>query len=200
MNSDPRRLRCQFGISNVSDLGGRLPLEVRAVGTELAFQDTVLSRILLVRGHRVLLDSDLAGLYGVETSQLVRAVKRNIERFPDDFMFQLTPEEFVRINPVGGTRGGRRYAPYVFTEQGVAMLSSVLRSERAVAVNVEIMRAFVRLRSELLSHEQLTRRLDELESKYDEQFAVVFTAIRQLMSPPDPPPRHRIGFRPAEAP
>src|SRR5262245_33149935 len=126
--------------------------------------------ILLIRGHKVLLDEDLAALYGVATRVLVQAVHRNRPRFPDDFMFQLSEEEFARLrlqveisNP---RRGGRRYRPYAFTEQGVAMLSSVLRSERAVQVNIEIMRAFVRLRQLLASHEDLARRLDELEQKY----------------------------------
>ena len=119
--------------------------------------------ILLIRGHKVLLDSDLAGLYDVETKSLVRAVKRNIERFPSDFMFQLAADEFDRLRCQFGTsntgvgRGGRRYRPYAFTEQGVAMLSSVLRSPRAVAVNIEIMRAFVRLRQMLASHAELAR-------------------------------------------
>ncbi len=154
--------------------------------------------ILLLRGHRVMLDSDLATLYGVDTRVLVQAVKRNIDRFPDDFMFHLTAGEFqalrsqiVTSKPAG--RGGRRVAPYAFTEQGVAMLSSVLRSPRAVRVNIEIMRAFVRLRGLLASHVDLARKLDELEKRYDRQFAVVFDAIRQLMTPPATP-RPRIGF------
>lgn len=144
--------------------------------------------ILLVRGQKVMLDADLAALYGVETFNLNKAVKRNIDRFPEDFMFRLTSEEAERLRfqigmskPSG--RGGRRYLPHVFTEQGVAMLSSVLRSKRAAQVNVEIMRAFVRLRQILASHTDLARRLDELEKKYDKQFAAVFEAIRQLMAP-----------------
>ena len=148
--------------------------------------------ILLLRGHKVMLDHDLAALYGVETKSLVRAVKRNIERFPADFMFQLTGKEFERLRCQFGTsnvscgRGGRRYAPYAFTEQGVAMLSSVLRSPRAVAANIEIMRAFVRLRRMLSSNADLARKLDALEKKYDAQFKVVFDAIRELMSYPLP--------------
>jgi hypothetical protein len=157
--------------------------------------------ILLIRGHKVMLDSDLAALYGVETKSLVRAVKRNVERFPADFMFQLSPEEFEHLRYQFGTsnmargRGGRRYAPYAFTEQGVAMLSSALRSPRAVAVNVEIMRAFVRLRQMLASHADLARKLDALERKYDAQFKIVFDAIRELMVPPEAKPRRKIGFR-----
>jgi len=153
--------------------------------------------ILLIRGQKVLLDADLAALYSVETKILVKAVKRNADRFPGDFMFQLSPEEVARLRFQIGTskpgRGGRRYAPYAFTEQGVAMLSGVLRSPRAVRVNIEIMRAFVRLRSMLAAHSDLARRLDAMERTYDEQFRTVFEAIRRLMSPPEPP-RKRIGF------
>ena len=153
--------------------------------------------ILLIRGNKVLLDSSLAELYGVETRALVQAVRRNRDRFPDDFMLQLTREEFDDLKSQSvissSTWGGRRYPPYAFTEQGVAMLSSVLRSQRSVQVNIEIMRAFIRLRQMLASHEELSRRLDELEQKYDEHFRVVFDAIHQLMSPPAPP-RRRLGF------
>jgi len=154
--------------------------------------------IYLIRGEKVMLDRDLASLYGVETGALNRAVKRNLQRFPPDFMFQLTTEEsdFLRcqigISKKG--RGGRRFLPYVFTEQGVAMLSSVLNSERAILVNIEIMRAFVKLRQMLASNAELSRRLDELESKYDKQFRVVFDAIRQLMATPARG-RKEIGFR-----
>lgn len=155
--------------------------------------------ILLIRGHKVMLDADLAELYGVETKMLVRAVKRNINRFPDDFVFQLTKEEFENLRFQFGTSsewGGRRYWPYAFTEQGVAMLSSVLRSERAVQVNIEIMRAFVRMRQILATHEQFARRLDELEAKYaehDTKITLIFDAIRQLMAPPETK-RKPIGF------
>ena len=155
------------------------------------------SRILSLRGQRVMLDSDLAQLYGVATKALVRAVKRNAERFPPDFMFQLGSKETADLRHQTGTSsswGGRRYLPYAFTEQGVAMLSSVLRSAQAVSVNVEIMRAFVRLRAALADHRDLARRLDGLEAKYDHQFKVVFDAIRALMTPPEKPTR-RIGFR-----
>lgn len=145
-----------------------------------------------------MLDRDLAMLYEVETKMFNRAVKRNLKRFPSDFMFQLTAAEADVLRYQIGTskkgRGGRRYLPYVFTEQGVAMLSSVLNSERAVLVNIEIMRAFVKLRQLLASNAELSRRLNDLESKYDRQFKVVFDAIRKLMSPPVRD-RKEIGFR-----
>ena len=166
--------------------------------SELVPADRIERAILLIRGQKVLLDADLAALYGVETKVLVKAVKRNAERFPADFMFQLLPEEVTRLRFQIGTskggRGGRRYAPYAFTEQGVAMLSGVLRSPRAVHANIAIMRAFVRLRQMLATHADLARRLDELERKYDKQFRVVFEAIRELATPPEPSPK-QIGFR-----
>jgi len=141
----------------------------------------------------------LADLYGVETRVLVQAVKRNLDRFPDDFMFQLTAEELddlksQNVIPSASGWGGSRSRPYAFTEQGVAMLSSVLRSPRAVAVNVEIMRAFVRLREMLQSNTELARKLAALERKYDAQFRVVFDAIRELMAEPATSQR-RSGFR-----
>lgn len=144
--------------------------------------------ILLLRGHKVLLDADLAALYGVETKKLVRAVKRNAARFPADFMIRLTNQELAILRSQIGTSrswGGRRTLPLAFTEQGVAMLSTVLRSERAIQVNVEIMRTFVKLRIVLSSHEDLRRKLLQLESKYDAQFKSVFDAIRQLMEQPE---------------
>jgi hypothetical protein len=153
--------------------------------------------ILLIREQKVLIDAELATLYGVPTGALVQAVKRNLSRFPADFMFQLTPEEFKALRSQIVTskgKGGRRYPPYAFTEQGVAMLSSVLNSERAVLVNVEIMRTFVRLRQLLATHADLARKLDALEKKYDAQFKLVFDAIRALMAPPPEPRRGRIGF------
>ena len=162
-------------------------------------------RILPIRGQKVMLDADLATLYGVNTKVLNQAVKRNSERFPRDFMFRLTRKEADCLRDYGDSaalrsqivtsngRGGRRYLPLAFTEQGVAMLSSVLRSPRAVQVNIAIMRAFVKLREILATHRELARRLEELESRYDEQFKVVFDAIRALMSPPAKP-RRRIGF------
>ena len=154
------------------------------------------SRIVTVRGRRVMLDADLAALYGLPTKALVQAVKRNLERFPPDFMLQLTDAEFENLRSQFATSsqwGGRRYPPYAFTEQGVAMLSSVLRSKRAVQVNIEIMRAFVRLRRLLASHKDLARKLRELEQRYDGQFKLVFDAIRGLMSQPEIK-RRRIGF------
>ncbi len=152
--------------------------------------------ILVIRGEKVILDANLAALYGVDTRVLVQAVKRNAERFPPDFMFQLTQEEFALLRSQSVTSrgwGGRRYPPYAFTEQGVAMLSSVLKSPRAIQVNIEIMRAFVRLRQLLATHAELAQKLADLEAKYDEQFAVVFEAIKQLMTPPEPKHK-RIGF------
>ena len=154
--------------------------------------------ILLIRGQKVILDRDLASLYGVPTKAFNQAVKRNIERFPSDFMFQLNEEElanwrsqFVTSNPE--LKMALRRPPYAFTEQGVAMLSSVLRSERAVQVNIEIMRAFVCLRRLMASHEDLARKLASLERKYDKRFQAVFEAIRRLMAPP-PVKRRPIGF------
>jgi ORF6N domain len=155
--------------------------------------------ILLIRGKKVLLDLDLAVLYGVETRTLVQAVKRNRTRFPSDFMFQLSNRElgdwrshFVMSNP--GAKMGLRRPPYAFTEQGVAILSSVLRSEQAVAVIIEIMRAFVRLREILAGHAKLEQKLKEMESKYDGQFRVVFDAIRELMVAPKQLSKRAIGF------
>ncbi len=152
--------------------------------------------ILFFRGQKVLLDHDLAELYGVTTKALNRAVRRHRRRFPSDFMFQLSASEYANLRYQFGTSsrwGGRRYRPLAFSEQGVAMLSSVLASDRAIEVNIAIMRAFVALRGLLASHADLARKLDELETKYDEQFRMVFDAIRQLMQPPAPP-RGRIGF------
>ena len=164
----------------------------------------VASVILILRGHRVLLDEDLARLYGVETRVLVQAVKRNPKRFPKDFMLQLNAAEWSALRSqivISKTRrGGRRYAPYAFTEQGVAMLSSVLGSERAIAVNIEIMRAFVRMRQMLASNQELAKRLDQLEARiekklaaHDEAIAAILSAIRELMGTP-PPKRRPIGF------
>jgi len=153
--------------------------------------------ILSIRGEKVMLDSDLAELYGVETKVLNRAVKRNQSRFPSDFMFQLTPEETESLRCQIGTsnvgRGGRRYLPYAFTEHGALMLANVLNSERAAQTSVQVVRAFVRLRQMLASNAELSRKLAALEKKYDAQFKVVFAAIRQLMSPPAKPKRE-IGF------
>ena len=154
--------------------------------------------ILMLRGHKIIVDVELAALYGVTTRELVQAVKRNRERFPKDFMFTLTRSEaaILRSQSVISRpgHGGRRTLPFAFTEQGVAMLSSVLHSARAVRVNVEIMRAFVRLRQMFESNAGLASKLDELETRYDGQFAVVFEALRKLMQPPVIS-RKRIGFR-----
>jgi ORF6N domain len=164
---------------------------------------TIERRILLVRGQKVMLDSDLAGLYGVSTKRLNEQVRRNIRRFPADFMFQLSPDEAAALRSQNATleagRGKyRKYLPFVFTEQGVAMLSSVLKSERAVRVNIEIMRAFVRLRELIATNRDLARRLDHLEKRYNAQFKGVFDAIRQLMAPPEKS-RRSIGFRVEES-
>ncbi len=153
-------------------------------------------RILLLRGQKLLLSSDLAALYEVEARVLNQAVARNRERFPEDFMFALTAEEYANLksqNVTSSWGGARRAPPYAFTEQGVAMLSSVLRSERAVQVNIAIMRAFVKLREMLASHRELAEKLDLMEQKYDLQFKAVFDAIRELMEPPVKP-RIKIGF------
>jgi hypothetical protein len=177
----------------------------------LPLQSLIGSRILTLRAQRVMLDADLAELYGVQTKVLVQAVKRNLARFPGDFMFQLTAEEFANLRSQTVTssagHGGRRTAPYVFTEQGVAMLSSVLGSSRAIAVNIEIMRTFVRVRALAATHSDLAKRLGDLEEKTEAlvmshetfshntraQLKQVFDALRQLMTPPDPPKRP-IGF------
>ncbi len=159
------------------------------------------TRIFLIRGEKVMLSTHLAELYDVEPRALIQAVKRNIERFPEDFMFQLSAGEFANLKSqivISSWGGTRRAAPYAFTEQGVSMLSSVLRSKRAVMVNVEIMRAFVRLRQMLASNVALARKLAALEKKYDAQFKVVFDAIRELMTPPDPKKNRPIGFAPWE--
>lgn len=158
--------------------------------------------ILLVRGQRILLDSAIAALYGVPTKALIQAVKRNLERFPGDFMFQLRNQELVALrsqivtsNALG--RGGRRYAPYAFTEQGVAMLSSVLKSTRAIATNIEIMRAFVRMREVIYANRELAKKFAELEQKlatHDKAIADIFDAIRQLIAPNPPRISRKIGF------
>jgi hypothetical protein len=154
--------------------------------------------ILLIRGQKVILDADLAMLYGVETRVLNQAVTRNLKRFPRDFMFELTRKEIMRISQIVISFADLKYSKRVraFTEQGVAMLSSVLHSDRAIEVNIAIMRAFVKLRRILESNAQLARKLEEMERKYAAQFRIVFEAIRQLMAPPkDEPPRRQIGFK-----
>lgn len=172
--------------------------------------ETIERKIYRTRGQKVMLDSDLAALYGVETKVLNQAVRRNSMRFPSDFMFQLTAEESEALRCQAGIlelhdylrsqivtskigRGGRRYQPYVFTEHGIAMLSSVLNSDRAIEVNIQIMRAFVKLREMIASHQELTKRLDEMENKYDSQFKVVFDAIRALVAEPEPKEK-KIGY------
>ena len=145
-----------------------------------------------------MLDSDLAELYGVEPKNLTRQVRRNIKRFPDDFMFRLTKDEFLRcqIGTFGGSRkGSRKYLPYAFTEQGVAMLSGVLHSDRAIQVNIQIMRAFTKIREMLQVHKALWRKIEKMEKKYDRKFKVVFNALRQLLEPPEKP-KPKIGFHP----
>jgi phage regulator Rha-like protein len=153
--------------------------------------------ILSIRGEKVMLDDDLAELYGVETGALNRAVKRNADRFPRDFMFQLTAEEAANLRCQIGISssqyGGRRYLPFAFTEHGALMLANVLNSDRAAQTSVQVVRAFVQLRQMLASNAELARKLDAMEKKYDRQFKVVFDAIRQLMSPPEPK-RREIGF------
>lgn len=157
--------------------------------------EVIEQKILLIQGEKVILDKDLAALYGVTTSNLNKAVNRNIERFPDDFMIQLSAEEFRNLKFHFGTSswGGTRKPPRAFTEQGVAMLSSVLRSKRAIEVNIMIMRAFVKLRKMISTHKDLARKLAELEKKYDSQFKMVFDALRQLIEVEDRPKR-RIGY------
>ena len=162
--------------------------------------EIIKGKIYLIRGQKVLLDSDLAELYLVETKRLIQAVKRNIDRFPADFMFQLKDQELGALRSQSVTsnpgRGGRRTSPYAFTEQGIAMLSSVLNSDRAVQVNIAIMRAFVQMRELAASNRELARRLDELEKKFaghDRQFVAVFDAIREMVTPVDKKGR-KIGF------
>lgn len=158
--------------------------------------EVIEKRILLIRRHKVLLSPHLAELYGVEPRALMQAVKRNLDRFPDDFMFQLSETEYENLKSqfVISKRGGRRHAPFAFTEQGVAMLSSVLKSKGAIQVNFDIMRAFVRLREILSTHKDLAQKLEQLEKKYDRQFKIVFDAIRELMQPREKP-KEEIGFK-----
>ena len=189
------------------------PKPVLASGKQIAapLQSLIGGRILALREQRVMLDADLAELYGVQTKVLVQAVKRNLARFPQDFMFQLSADEFAALRSQTVTsnsgRGGRRTAPYAFTKQAVAMLSSVLGSPRAIGVNIEIMRTFVRVRELAATHSELAKRLSELEEKTEllsmqhdtfssntrNQLKQVFDALRELMTPPDPPKRP-IGF------
>ena len=168
--------------------------------TERMLVEKIESRIFQIRGKRVMLDKDLAMLYEVETKQLKRQVKRNIERFPDDFILRLTKKEyqdFLRCQ-IGTLETGKysKYLPYAFTEQGVAMLSSVLNSKRAIMVNIQIMRAFVNLRRIILTYTALKRKIDEMENKYDGQFNIIFEAIKKLLTPPPVKPKPQIGFKP----
>ena len=165
--------------------------------TTLVTIELIASKIYLIRGIKVMLDRDLAELYGVETKILKRAVRRNIDRFPADFMFELTKSELenwrCQFGTSNGDKMGLRYKPMAFTEQGVAMLSSVLRSKRAIHVNIQIMRAFTQLRKMLSTHEDLKRKIESMEKKYDQQFQIVFEAIKQLIEE-DEKPRKKIGF------
>jgi hypothetical protein len=176
-------------------------LTEKTASLELIAAPAIEKRIFIVRERQVMLDEDLADLYGVETKRLVEQVKRNLERFPEDFMFQLRKDEAAALRSQIATsnvgRGGRRYAPYVFTEQGVAMLSSVLRSKTAIAVNIEIMRAFVELRWVASSYAAIEKRLEEIERElggHDEQLHQIFKTLRQLISPPGRP-KHPVVFR-----
>ncbi|MFC1514965.1 ORF6N domain-containing protein [Candidatus Omnitrophota bacterium] len=165
---------------------------------ELAAHGAITQRIAFLRGHKVLLDKDLAKLYGVETRTFLQTIKRHIDRFPEDFMFQLTKKEFdILTSQIVMSRwGGRRHLPYAFTEQGVAMLSSVLRSKRAIQANIAIMRAFVKLREIISTHKELSSKLEQLErkiEKHDKEIHTIFQAIRRLMTSPEKPQK-RIGF------
>jgi len=169
-------------------------------------EESILSKIYLIRGKKVMIDRDLAGLYGVETKQLKRQVRRNIDRFPDDFMFELNEDEFQEWRSQFGTSNegdkmGLRYAPYVCTEQGVAMLSSVLNSERAIKVNIQIMRIYTKMRELLLTHKDILLKLEQLERQVvqnSEDIQMIFAALKELLNPPQEPPRPRIGFRRAD--
>jgi len=170
-----------------------------AKSSSLVPVERIESLVLVIRGERVMLDADLARLYGTTTKRLNQQVRRNRRRFPHDFMFELTAQEGTALMSQNVTskpqgRGGRRGPPFAFTEQGVAMLSSVLNSERAVEVNILIMRAFVKLRRLLATHADLARKVDALERRYDGQFKIIFDAIRELMKPPEPK-RRAVGFR-----
>jgi len=179
--------------------------ERKAKVKNLIPQEIIENKIYLIRGHKVMLSPRLANLYGVEVRVLVQAVKRNADRFPSDFMFQLTAEElqssrsqFVILNEIVKRGGNTKYLPYAFTEQGVAMLSSILNSKRAIQVNIAIIRAFVKLRQILSTHKELIHKLNELErktEKHDMEIQGIFEAIRQLMAPPPEKPRRIIGFK-----
>ena len=162
---------------------------------EIVLKESIERKILLIRGQRVLLDRDLAELYGTETRVLNQAVRRNRERFPDDFMFSLTREEIVNLSQIViGSKIKHAPSVFAFTEQGVAMLSSVLRSKRAVQVNIQIMRVFVKIKEMFTTHKDLRCKIEDMEKKYDGQFRIVFDAIRQLLEPPPEKVKRRIGF------
>jgi hypothetical protein len=190
----PRPLGERVGVRGNSSFAKGLEMDVMK---PIVTAETIERKIYLVHGQKVMLDSDLAELYGVPTKALVQAVKRNQKRFPKDFMFQMENQDVINLRSQSVTSslsyGGRRYLPFAFTEQGVAMLSSVLHSDRAIEVNILIMRAFVKLREMIASHKDLARKLNELEKKYDGQFQIVFEAIRQLMAIEEKPKR-KIGF------
>lgn len=168
------------------------------MATKLIPQDVIQNKIFLVRGQKVMFDKDLAALYGVETKYLTRQVRRNVERFPEDFLLFLTRQEVTILKRHFGTSswGGTRKPPFAFTEHGILMLSSVLNSKRAVQVNIQIMRTFTRLREMLASNEKLRRKIEEMEKKYDRQFQIVFQAIKELLVPPPSKPKSPIGFHP----
>jgi hypothetical protein len=172
-------------------------------------EDAIINRIYLIRGKKVMIDRDLASLYDVETKQLKRQVKRNLERFPEDFMFEMTKEEFDRWRSQFGTSNaekmGLRYAPFCFTEQGIAMLSSVLNSKTAIQVNIQIIRIFTRMREFLANHSELLLKMEQFEkallkqreinNKHDEDIEIIFEALKRLLKT-NPEPRKRIGFKP----
>jgi len=171
---------------------------VSKISVVLVPQEIIESKIFLIRGKKVMLDCDLAELYGVAVKRLNEQVKRNLKRFPVDFMFQLNKGEFngLRSHFATTNRGGRRYYPYVFTEQGVAMLSSVLNSDKAIDVNIAIIRAFVRLRELMVNHKELRDKIEAMETKYDQQFQIVFDAIKELIDPSPAKRKPKIGFHP----
>ncbi len=158
-------------------------------------QEYIENKILVIRGHKVMLDRDLADLYGVETRHLTRQVRRNQDRFPDDFLLTLTQKEFTDLKCHFGTSswGGTRKLPFAFTEHGILMLSSVLNSKRAIQVNIQIMRTFTKLRELMATHKDLRRKIETMEKKYDHQFRIVFEAIKKLLDPPEKP-KGKIGF------
>jgi len=164
--------------------------------SDLVPVEVIANKIFLIRGQKVMLDRDLAKLYGVSTGRLNEQVKRNGKRFPVEFMFQLSKEEFNNlISQFAISRwGGIRKLPFVFTEHGIAMLSSVLNSDRAIAVNIQIIKTFIRMRQMMLSYKDLKEKIEKIESKYDKQFRIVFQALKQLLEPKPVPPKRKIGF------